>query len=121
MRYLAVSVIVLAALWPAAGISQDAAPSSAPYKILKTARVGGDGGFDYISADVAGRRLYTPRNGPMGHLAVFNLDTLEASVGDIPRPGLGRRGGGSQIPSRLFQHQAADHVGFADPQSDQDH
>jgi DNA-binding beta-propeller fold protein YncE len=83
MRYLAVSVIVLAALWPAAGISQDAAPSSGPYKILKTARVGGDGGFDYIFANVAGRRLYTPRNGPMGHLAVFNLDTLKP-VGDIP-------------------------------------
>jgi hypothetical protein len=58
------------------------AQTSGPYKVLKTARVGGDGGFDYLSADVEGRRLYTPRNGPMGHLAVFNLDTL-APVGDI--------------------------------------
>jgi len=45
--------------------------------VLKTAKVGGEGGFDYIFADVAGRRLYIPRNGPTGHLMVFNLDTLE--------------------------------------------
>ena len=57
--------------------------ASGPYKVLKTARVGGEGGFDYISADVEGRRLYTPRNGPMGQLTVFNLDTLEP-VGTIP-------------------------------------
>src|SRR5271170_6246489 len=47
------------------------------YKVLKTVKVGGDGGFDYISADVEGRRLYVPRSGPMGQLTVFNLDTLE--------------------------------------------
>jgi hypothetical protein len=33
------------------------------YKVTKTARVGGEGGFDYIFADVQGRRLYTPRGG----------------------------------------------------------
>jgi hypothetical protein len=43
--------------------------SSGPYKVLKKAKVGGDG-FDYISADVEGRRLYLPRNGPMGQLTV---------------------------------------------------
>ena len=48
-----------------------------PYKVLKTSKVGGEGGFDYISADVEGRRLYVPRNGPMGQLTVYNLDTLE--------------------------------------------
>jgi len=58
------------------------APAAGPYKVLKTAKVGGEGGFDYIFADVGARRLYTPRNGPMGHLAVFNLDTLEP-VGEI--------------------------------------
>jgi hypothetical protein len=56
--------------------------SGGPYKILKTVKAGGEGGFDYISADVEGRRLYTPRNGPAG-LMVFNLDTLE-SAGSIP-------------------------------------
>ena len=34
-----------------------------PYKVLKTARVGGEGGRGYIYADVAGRRLYIPRRG----------------------------------------------------------
>jgi hypothetical protein len=53
------------------------APTDGPYKILKTAKVGGEGGFDYIFADVEARRLYVPRNGPMGQLMVFNLDTLE--------------------------------------------
>lgn len=48
-----------------------------PYRVLKTVKVGGDGGFDYISADVGGRRLYIPRSGPMGALTVFSLDTLD--------------------------------------------
>ena len=56
--------------------------SSGPYKVLKTAKVGGEGGYDYIFADVKERRLYIPRGGQTGRLTVFNLDTLE-SVGTI--------------------------------------
>jgi hypothetical protein len=37
-----------------------------PYKVLKTAKVGGAGGFDYIYADDAGRRLYIPRGAVQG-------------------------------------------------------
>src|SRR5689334_14626913 len=37
------------------------AQQSGPYKVLKTARVGGEGSWDYIYADSAGRRLYIPR------------------------------------------------------------
>ena len=66
--------------------------AAGPYKILKSARVGGDGGFDYIFADVDARRLYTPRSGPMGHLAVWNLDTLQPA-GDIP----GVKSGGAVV------------------------
>lgn len=55
---------------------------SGPYKVLKTAKAGGEGGYDYIFADVKARRLYIPRGGPTGRLTVFNLDTLE-SVGTI--------------------------------------
>jgi len=58
------------------GFAQHDATTGA-YKVLKTAKVGGEGGFDYISADVEARRLYVPRSGPMGELTVFNLDTLE--------------------------------------------
>src|ERR1700689_4529345 len=59
------------------------APSVGPYSILKTVKVGGDGGFDYVYADSVGRRLYVPRNGPTGRVTVFDLDTL-TSVGEIP-------------------------------------
>src|SRR5271169_2863496 len=60
------------------GFAQDAGP----YKILKTAKVGGAGGFDYVYADSAGRRLYVPRSGQGARVSVFNLDTLEP-VGEI--------------------------------------
>lgn len=59
------------------------AQGSGPYKVLKTARVGGAGGFDYVYADAAGRRLYIPRTGAGARITVFNLDTLEAA-GEIP-------------------------------------
>lgn len=59
------------------------AQSSGPYKVLKIQLVGGDGGFDYVTADPDGRNLYVARSGPAGHIGVFNLDTL-AQVGDIP-------------------------------------
>ncbi len=54
-----------------------------PYKVVKTAKVGGAGGFDYVFADADGRRLYIPRTGAMPRINVFNLDTLEP-VGEIP-------------------------------------
>lgn len=54
-----------------------------PYKIVKTAKVGGAGGFDYVYADSAGRRLYIPRTGQGARITVFNLDTLEPT-GEIP-------------------------------------
>jgi hypothetical protein len=69
---LATGIAILASM----GWSQDS-PTPGPYKVLKTVKVGGEGGFDYISADVEGRRLYVPRTGPMGQLTVYNLDTLE--------------------------------------------
>ena len=38
------------------------APAAGPYKVLQTAKVGGEGGTDYIFADSVGRRLYITRN-----------------------------------------------------------
>ena len=58
------------------------APATGPYKIVKTAKVGGAGGFDYVYADSDGRRLYIPRTGQGARISVYNLDTLE-SVGEI--------------------------------------
>jgi DNA-binding beta-propeller fold protein YncE len=59
------------------------AQNSSPYKVLKIQLIGGEGGFDYVTADPDGRNLYVARSGPAGHIGVFNLDTL-AQVGDIP-------------------------------------
>jgi DNA-binding beta-propeller fold protein YncE len=68
-----------AALTASIGLAQQ----TGPYKVLKTVKVGGgDGGFDYVFADVEGRKLYVARSGQAGHIAVFNLDTLEPA-GDI--------------------------------------
>ena len=80
MRPLCLAVVLATGIAMSAsmGLAQHA-PSAGPYKILKTAKVGGDGGFDYLSADVEGRHLYVPRNGPTGQLTVFNLDTLEST------------------------------------------
>jgi DNA-binding beta-propeller fold protein YncE len=66
------------------------AQDSGPYKVVKIQLVGGDGGFDYVTADPDGRNLYVGRSGPAGHIGVFNLDTL-AQVGDIP--GVSSHGG----------------------------
>jgi hypothetical protein len=78
MRPICLKVVLAAgiAVLVAPGLAQHGS-SPGPYSVLKTARVGGEGGFDYIFADVEARRLYIPRNGPMGQLTVFNLDTLE--------------------------------------------
>jgi hypothetical protein len=65
---------------------------SGPYKVLKSARVGGEGGWDYIYADSDGRRIYIPRRGNPAtpevqtRLSVYNVDTLEL-VGEIPGVG----------------------------------
>jgi DNA-binding beta-propeller fold protein YncE len=69
-----------------AAVARQAEPEDAPanpYKVLKVAKVGGDGNFDYVYADVDGRRLYIPRTGTTARISVFNLDTLEPA-GEIP-------------------------------------
>jgi len=59
------------------------AQSTGPYQVQKIQLVGGDGGFDYVTADPDGGNLFVARSGANGHIDVFNLDTL-AQVGDIP-------------------------------------
>src|SRR5690349_18149360 len=54
-RYAAILILAMLVAG-AAVLAQDT--STGPYKVLKTARVGGEGNWDYIYADVAGRRLY---------------------------------------------------------------
>src|SRR5580704_17103879 len=86
MRPISLVVVLAAASMSLAsvGLSQQA-PTAGSYKVLKTAKVGGEGGYDYIFADVEGRRLYIPRGGATGQLTVFNLDTLEptGTIADV--------------------------------------
>ncbi|MDB5460898.1 MAG: hypothetical protein JWO72_2639 [Caulobacteraceae bacterium] len=74
MRLLAICALTMG-MTASAAFAQP--PSVSPYKVVKTVKAGGDGGFDYVYADVAGRRLYIPRSGPGARVTVFNLDTLE--------------------------------------------
>jgi hypothetical protein len=92
---------------------------SGPYKVLKTARVGGEGGWDYIYADVAGRRLYIPRGATraveatettpavpavQARLTIFNLDTLEPA-GEIAGVG----GNGTAVDPKSGHGFTSDH------------
>jgi len=83
MRNLCAFVVAIAALAPSGPAQQPG-----PYQVLKRAKVGGEGGWDYIYADAAGRRLYIPRRGNPStpevttRLSIYNLDTLEL-VGEI--------------------------------------
>jgi len=76
-RSLGVVGVALAQICPVL-LAQTALPAQ-PYRVSKSVKVGGDGGFDYVYADSVGRRLYIPRTGPMPRITVYNLDTLEPS------------------------------------------
>ena len=75
------------------------------YKVLNTYKVGGDGGWDYLTADAAARRLYISR---ATHVIVLDLDSGK-TVGDIAdidavhpghAAGLGRYNGRHQSGTR---------------------
>jgi DNA-binding beta-propeller fold protein YncE len=55
------------------------AASGPGYKVVNTYKVGGDGGWDYLTADASARRLYISRG---THVIVVDLDTGK-TVGDI--------------------------------------
>ncbi|HEV3062119.1 MAG TPA: hypothetical protein VGY48_27965 [Vicinamibacterales bacterium] len=100
MRRHAFLRMVMIALFTSVGLAFQAG-SDGPYKVLKTAKVGGEGGTDYIYADPVGRRLYITRGATQAQpatdarpevpafekrLTIFDLDTLEP-VGVIPGVG----------------------------------
>ena len=108
----AVAAMVFAAL---------AQSGSGPYKVLRTVKVGGAGGYDYVYADVDGRRLYIPRPGAadVARISVFDLDSL-APVGEIPEGQCARRGRRSQVASWLREQQTGGDVGYQDAGGHQD-
>jgi DNA-binding beta-propeller fold protein YncE len=86
-RFGLLSAVVVALIAPALR----AQSADGPYTVLKRARVGGEGGWDYINADPVDRRLYIPRGGPGRgstdasygpRIMVYNLDNLD-SVGVV--------------------------------------
>jgi DNA-binding beta-propeller fold protein YncE len=106
------------AVFTSAGLAFQAG-TDGPYKVLKTARVGGEGGTDYIYADTVGRRLYITRGATEAQpatetrpaipafekrLTIFDLDTLE-SVGVIP----GVSGNGATVCPKTGHGFTSDH------------
>ena len=100
MRRLGSVFIVTIGLLTAVGLAQQSA-TNGQYKVIKNAKVGGEGGWDYIYADVADRRLFIPRGATrdvpatdttpavpaaVNRIMAYNLDTLE-TVGQIPDTG----------------------------------
>jgi DNA-binding beta-propeller fold protein YncE len=71
-RWVPASLVVIVA-------SVALAAAEPGYKVVNTFKIGGDGGWDYLIADAAARRLYISR---ATHVIVLDLDSGKA-VGDI--------------------------------------
>jgi hypothetical protein len=121
MRQFCVVLAVATATFAAfsAFAPSGSAQQAGPYKVLKAARVGGEGGWDYIYADAAGRRLYIPRGATReiaatdttpavpavpARLTIFNLDTLDP-VGEITGVG----GNGTAVDPKSGHGFTSDH------------
>ena len=118
MRQNGLLFIVMIALFTSAGLALQVG-NDGPYKVLKTEKVGGEGGTDYIYADTAGRRLYITRGATQAQaatdtrpavpafekrLTIFDLETL-APVGVIPGVG----GNGATVCPRTGHGFTSDH------------
>jgi len=66
---------------PAAGAAAAPAAAAGSYHLLRKIPLGGEGGWDYLTADSDARRLYVSRG---THVLVLDLDSGE-TVGDIPK------------------------------------
>ena len=74
------SLIFLATIFLATTMALAAAAAGADYKVVKTWKLGGDGGWDYLTADSDGHRLFIARS-----TRVMVVDTESGKqVGEIP-------------------------------------
>ncbi len=72
-------------LLASAAYAADAPAAEQSYRVIKTEKVGGSGGFDYVFADAEGGRLYVPRSdGDKSRVNVYDSATLK-SVGEVPK------------------------------------
>jgi len=114
MRQSCFALLAAVAAFAPLAVAQDG-----PYKVLKTARVGGEGGWDYIYADTDGRRLYIPRGAVKAapatdttpaiaetplRLTIFDLDTLKP-IGEITGVG----GNGAAVDPKSGHGFTSDH------------
>ena len=77
MRRMRMVVMALAALLPVGGVA--AMAQTATLDVLRTIHVGGDGGWDYVTADAQGHRLFVTRS---THTMVIDAVTGK-TLGDI--------------------------------------
>jgi DNA-binding beta-propeller fold protein YncE len=120
-RFGLISAIAITLCASASGAQQPA--TDGPYKVLQRAKVGGEGGTDYIFADVEGRRLYITRNATRavpatdstpareatpGRISVFNLETL-AMVGEVQ----GASGNGAVVDPKSGHGFSSNHPDVA--------
>jgi DNA-binding beta-propeller fold protein YncE len=116
-RVAFVSALMVAALAHAIGAQQPS--TDGPYKVLMRAKVGGEGGTDYIHANSDDRRLYITRNAVRavaatdstpareavpGRVTVFDLETLKP-LGEIPNGG----GNGAVVDAKTNHGFASSH------------
>ena len=96
--WIAVAIVLLAAAALGA-----AAPG---YHVVTTYKLGGDGGWDYLTVDASARRLYISRG---THVMVVDADTGK-SVGDIAdTPGVHGIALAPETGPRLRQQRARRH------------
>ena len=112
-----VSILLVATLASAADAQQPS--TDGPYTVLMRAKVGGEGGTDYIHASVVDRRLYITRNAVRaaaatesapareavpGRVTVFDLETLKP-LGEILNGG----GNGAVVDAKTGHGFASSH------------
>ena len=72
------------------------------YKVLSEVKIGGEGGWDYLTVDAAARRLYVSH---ATHVAVVDIDASKV-VGDIPdTPGRARHRHRAGAEPRVHQQR----------------
>lgn len=119
LALIAATCAVCAPLAPAQATAQPTTQQDGPYKVLKTARVGGEGGWDYIYANADERRIYIPRGATRAvpatdtapevaaipaRMTIFDLDTLKP-LGEISSVG----GNGAAVDAKTGHGFTSDH------------
>jgi DNA-binding beta-propeller fold protein YncE len=81
----ALAIVLCSGLFPVAAVEPAPQGTQAPAVKVRKIPVGGEGGWDYLTADPEGRRLYISRG---DHVVVVDLDK-ETVVGELPEtPGI---------------------------------